>query len=153
MSADRASLAAVLVGLLALAAALLPERGVAARVIHLPDAPRPGWYEADDLAAAARAAGAVAPLRASGAIVDGATVRLESGWALVDVTPGTTQVFGGKVSLNDATLAELEGLPGVGPALAARIVAARPYASVAALDRVRGIGPKKLAALVPLVEP
>jgi competence protein ComEA len=44
-------------------------------------------------------------------------------------------------------------LPGIGPALAARIVAGRPYRTVADLDRVRGIGSVKLAALAPLVRP
>lgn len=153
MSPDRAGLAAVLVGLLALAGTLVPGKGVAGRVVHLPDAPRPGWYEADDLAAAAREAGAEAPALANGTIADGATVRLKGGWALVDSAPQATRVFGGRLSLNRASQAELEGLPGVGPALAARIVAGRPYTRLADLDAVKGIGPKKLAALGPLVEP
>ena len=48
---------------------------------------------------------------------------------------------------------ELEGLPGVGPKLAARIVAGRPFRSVRDLDRVRGIGGATLSRLTPLVEP
>ena len=48
------------------------------------------------------------------------------------------------VDLVDAT--ELERLPRIGPALAARIVADRaakgPYGSIEELQRVRGIGPK-----------
>jgi competence protein ComEA len=47
------------------------------------------------------------------------------------------------LDLNQATLAELVRLPGVGPALAARIVLARevdgPFASVDDLRRVRGL--------------
>jgi competence protein ComEA len=61
----------------------------------------------------------------------------------------------GPIDLNTATAAELDGLPGVGPATAAAIVDDRarngPFASVDDLDRVPGIGPAKLAALRDLV--
>jgi competence protein ComEA len=54
-----------------------------------------------------------------------------------------------------ASAAELERLPGVGPALAARIVADRerrgPFGSLAGLDRVSGIGPHLLERLGPAV--
>lgn len=57
----------------------------------------------------------------------------------------------GPLDLNEATAAELEALPGVGPALAAAIVEDRqrngPFAAIEDLDRVSGIGPAKLAAL------
>jgi competence protein ComEA len=52
-----------------------------------------------------------------------------------------------RVRVNSATPEELMRLPGVGPALAARIVAARPFASLDELLRVRGIGPKTLDKL------
>ena len=56
----------------------------------------------------------------------------------------------GPIDLNRASAAELTRLPGVGPVLAARIVAARdshgPFASVDELRRVSGVGPSKLAA-------
>lgn len=52
---------------------------------------------------------------------------------------------GGPVNLNRATAAELEALPGIGPSLAAQIVAWRdqhgPFSSVEDLDEVPGIGP------------
>lgn len=55
------------------------------------------------------------------------------------------------VDLNQATEAELDRLPGIGPATAAAIVAFRdehgPFASVEALEDVPGIGPAKVAAL------
>ncbi len=61
----------------------------------------------------------------------------------------------GPVDLNRGTAAELETLPGVGPATAASIIDDRerngPFASVDDLDRVPGIGPAKLAALRDLV--
>lgn len=61
-------------------------------------------------------------------------------------TPG-----GGVVNINTAGASELEALPGIGPALAARIVEYRdghgPFASVDDLTDVPGIGPAKLEAL------
>jgi len=53
--------------------------------------------------------------------------------------------------INDAGAADLACLPGIGPALAARIVADRnthgPFAEVQALERVPGIGPKLVQRL------
>ncbi len=55
------------------------------------------------------------------------------------------------LNVNRATAVELEGLPGIGPALARRIVADReargPFATVEALDRVPGIGPALVTRL------
>jgi DNA uptake protein ComE-like DNA-binding protein len=55
-----------------------------------------------------------------------------------------------KLDLNTATEQELEGLPGVGAATAAKIIAGRPYASVAELDKA-GVSAKTLAEIKPLV--
>ncbi len=59
------------------------------------------------------------------------------------------------VDLNAATAADLERLPGVGPATATAILAHRdqhgPFSSVDDLIEVRGIGPAKLEAIRPLV--
>lgn len=52
-----------------------------------------------------------------------------------------------RVNLNTATADELRQLPGIGPALAASIIAARPFTTVDDLSRVRNIGPRRLAAL------
>lgn len=60
-----------------------------------------------------------------------------------------------QVDIDHASAAELERLPWVGPALAARIVADReahgPFGSIEALVRVRGVGPKLAERLRPLV--
>lgn len=60
-----------------------------------------------------------------------------------------------RVDLNKANLAELDELPGVGPATAQAIIAYRtangPFRSIAELMEVRGIGPAKLEALQPRV--
>ena len=47
---------------------------------------------------------------------------------------------GARVDINMATLAELDTLPGVGPATAQRIIDGRPYGSIEDLMRVKGIG-------------
>jgi competence protein ComEA len=57
----------------------------------------------------------------------------------------------GKLDLNRATARELDALPGIGPVLAARIIAHRerhgPFGSPEELLAVRGIGPRLLARL------
>ena len=68
---------------------------------------------------------------------------------------GAEQPPAAPVDVNRASAAELETLPGVGPATAAAIVAERdlngPFASFDDLERVPGIGPAKLARLAGLV--
>jgi DNA uptake protein ComE-like DNA-binding protein len=53
------------------------------------------------------------------------------------------------INPNTATEEELRSLPGVGPVIAARIVAGRPYRSIEDLMKVDGIGADKLADLRP----
>jgi len=68
---------------------------------------------------------------------------------------GAVGSAGGLVNLNVADATQLDTLPGVGPATAAKIVADReangPFASVDDLGRVSGIGPKRLDDLRELV--
>lgn len=51
------------------------------------------------------------------------------------------------VDINSADEKTLETLPGVGPVLARAIKDGRPYKSIDDLERVKGLGPAKLAAL------
>src|SRR5690606_18692746 len=61
----------------------------------------------------------------------------------------------GRVDLNTADTAALQTLPGVGPAIAARIIAWREtsggFRSVADLLAVSGIGPRTFESIQPLV--
>jgi competence protein ComEA len=61
----------------------------------------------------------------------------------------------GTIDLDQATEAEIDRLPRVGPALARRIVANRdslgPFGALSGLRRVRGIGPATLERLAPFV--
>jgi competence protein ComEA len=63
--------------------------------------------------------------------------------------------YRGRLDLDVATAVEIDALPGVGPALAKRIVAQRmkdgPYRELLALRRVKGVSLKLLAGLDSLV--
>lgn len=69
--------------------------------------------------------------------------------------PGDSNRTRGMVDLDTADSIALAALPGVGPALARRIVADRaargPFGGAAALDQVPGVGPKLLERLAPHV--
>lgn len=125
--------------------------------VHISGAVRsPGLVE---LAANARvadavaAAGGAAPfaeldgLNLAAAVVDGQQVVVPTKGEAATSQPGTS----GKLRLNSATVQELETLAGVGPVLAARIVAHRdewgPFAIAEDLLDVSGIGEAKLADL------
>jgi DNA uptake protein ComE-like DNA-binding protein len=56
-----------------------------------------------------------------------------------------------RLNINEGTLEELDGLPGIGKTLAGRIVAERPFWSVADLRHIEGIGDVTVATLSPLV--
>lgn len=87
-------------------------------------------------------------------VADGQQVVVPQRGAGAPATPGAPAA-GAKVALNSATAAQLEALPRIGPALAARIIAYRTakgaFRSIDELGEVGGIGPKTLAALRDLV--
>jgi competence protein ComEA len=86
----------------------------------------------------------------AGAIAVGVTPTTSMPGPASESAPGA-----GPVPLNSAGADELEDLPGVGPSIAAAIVAYRdehgPFLSVDGLTDVPGIGPAKLEALRGLV--
>lgn len=55
------------------------------------------------------------------------------------------------VNPNTASRSSLIAVPGIGPALADRIIAARPFASLEDMQRVSGIGPALLERLRPFL--
>jgi competence protein ComEA len=63
---------------------------------------------------------------------------------------GTPQAAGAPVPVNTAGIDALCTLPGIGPARAQAIVAARqrrPFARLSDLARVKGLGPRRIQAL------
>ncbi|MFJ2088038.1 helix-hairpin-helix domain-containing protein [Streptomyces sp. NPDC087901] len=97
-----------------------------------------------------------------------ARVLMDGEQIVVGAPPGPTDAGGtgggvgptaaaGPVSLNTATMEQLETLPGVGPVLAQHIVDHRTqhggFRSVDELREVNGIGDRRFADLQPLVRP
>jgi competence protein ComEA len=133
-------------------------------VVVLPDGAR--------IADAITAAGGLKPTAAIGElnlaqkVVDGTQVKIGTrahpgGW-IRDGTASSSEGSGGggggdaaKVSLNRATLQQLDSLPGIGPVTAQKILDWRTahgrFTAVTELQEVDGIGPKTYADLADLV--
>lgn len=96
-------------------------------------------------------------LQAAGGLLPGAARTLLSLAApltdgqVVQVPSVTTSSGAARVLVNSAPPDVLQSLPGVGPAIAQRILDHRPYSSIDDLLRVPGIGPRTLERLRPLV--
>lgn len=74
-------------------------------------------------------------------------------WVLVDTLEKPTASF--PIAINNADLKTLQALPRIGPAMARRIVAYRnrhgPFTANNELLQIKGIGPKTLEKLLPLI--
>lgn len=82
------------------------------------------------------------------ALAPGDRVTCLFGVEVVDrMPPAEIEALGLRIDLNHASAAELETLPRVGPATAARIIDGRPYAALDDILEVSGIGPKTLEGL------
>jgi len=64
-------------------------------------------------------------------------------------TSKNERLFPSKFDINTATEKELRLIPGIGPVMAARIIAARPFRSADDLKKVNGIGDKKYTLIRP----
>ncbi|MEZ5378842.1 MAG: ComEA family DNA-binding protein [Acidimicrobiales bacterium] len=142
-----------------------------AMTVHVAGAVRsPGVYEFDvgarvvdavDAAGGALDGADLSAMNLAAPLVDGSQVRIPLEGETPPAPLGPVGGGGGPglptpaadapVSLNQATAADLERLPGVGPAIAAAIITWRtnngPFVSVDQLLDVPGIGPAKLAAM------
>lgn len=154
-----------------------PPTGPASLVVHVVgEVARPGLVNlapgsrVDDAVAAAggvTAAADIERLNLAAPVGDGAQIRVPAvgeevaGPLVVETGPGPVSdgamplTQSGPVNLNTAGAAELESLPGIGPATAAAIITWRTdnggFLTVDDLTQVPGIGPVKLAALGDLV--
>lgn len=98
------------------------------------------------------------PITITAAPIDVAALRA-AGQALAQPSPPAypkpQYSKSGPIDINRATEAELDGLPGIGPAVARRIVAYRDsvgrFGKIEDLDSVKGIGPVLLEKVRPLV--
>ena len=114
--------------------------------------------DAVDAAGGPTAAADLHQLNLAAPVVDGLQVRVPEAGEVVPATGVAPQIGGTAtgsaplVDVNRATEAELEALPGIGPALAAAIVEWRsangPFGTVDDLADVPGIGPAKLDGLI-----
>lgn len=114
--------------------------------------PRTLPYDESTYAADAEAFAAAAPDTSAAAPPDSSAAMSSDSSAAAAVAP-TPPGTNGRVNLNTAGATDLQRLPGIGPALAERIIAYReahgPFARLPDVTRVSGIGPRTLERLAP----
>lgn len=76
-----------------------------------------------------------------------AAIWTTSAVAQTRTTNGTVAQVAAKVDVNSADLKSLETLPGVGPAIAQRIIDGRPYRTSSDLEKVKGLSEARVSAM------
>ena len=95
-----------------------------------------------------RTVATVTPARAATPAAKAATTRaMDRAEKAKEAKEEKAAAAGTAIDLNTADEAALLDLPGIGPATARAIIAARPFGAVGDLERVKGLGPAKIAAL------
>ena len=103
------------------------------------------YSSVDDLAKAGVPARVISSIRSKVRVGESAAAKSRSGSAT------EAKAKSEKVNLNTADAGALEQLPGIGPAHAKAIIAARPFKSVDDLEKVKGLGKARFDALKDLV--
>lgn len=124
-------------------------------------------YEAIKIAGDVTAGADISSLDMAAPVVDGAKIVVPIAGAIASqrtrgktgrASSGAAKLHApadGRISLNQASAGDLERLPGVGPAMAERIVAMRSsigkFRAVTDVGEVRGMGKKKMERILPFL--
>ncbi|MFH1143337.1 MAG: helix-hairpin-helix domain-containing protein [Candidatus Eisenbacteria bacterium] len=131
-------------------AGLIEPGGEGGGAVALEEAPGPWMAEGEQQRVDEMAAGEAGPPLAD---VGHEQAPQVAGW--LSALPAESLFVDGFLDLNRADSAALVALPGIGPALAGRILALRKerggFRSLEDLDAVRGVGPERLKRLSALV--
>jgi competence protein ComEA len=113
------------------------------------------------LAGGAKAGVDTSDINLAHVLVDGEQIVVGAPKVVVSSSKGSKSksklsASGGPISINSATAAQLDSLPGIGPVMAARIIAYRqksgPFKAIDELRKVPGMGAAKFAEISNLIK-